>query len=238
VQPALAWLVQQKDASGTWSSTQATVLALKALLAGTGEPLGSGERRIELTLNGKSHTVSIPADQAEVMKLVDLTADLIPGEQTLTLAAATGAAGYQAIFRYHEPGEASRPDTPLSIQVIYEKQKLRVGDRVQATARVSNRMKEPAPMVLVELPVPAGFTADAGDFQRLVQDNVIAKFQVQPRAVQVYLRGLDKELALIYHLHAQMPVDIRVPAARVYEYYNPDRQGYSATARLAVAQVN
>src|SRR5207244_11288444 len=96
---------------------------------------------------------------------------------------------------------------------------LNVGDTVRVTAKVSNRMKETAPMVLVELPVPAGFTAAAADFQRLVQDNIIAKYQVQPRAVQVYLRGLDKELTITYRLHAQMPVDIRVPAPRAYEYY-------------------
>src|SRR3569623_2955575 len=35
VRGALAWLVSQKDANGTWHSTQATVLALKALLVGS-----------------------------------------------------------------------------------------------------------------------------------------------------------------------------------------------------------
>ena len=34
---ALTWLTAQKDPNGTWYSTQATVLALKALLAGTGQ---------------------------------------------------------------------------------------------------------------------------------------------------------------------------------------------------------
>src|SRR5581483_6178006 len=33
---ALAWLVANKDPNGTWHSTQATVLALKAILQGTG----------------------------------------------------------------------------------------------------------------------------------------------------------------------------------------------------------
>jgi hypothetical protein len=67
-----------------------------------------------------------------------------------------------------------------------------------------------------------------------VKDNIIAKYQIQARAVQVYLRGLNKELEMRYRLHAQMPVDIRVPAAHVYEYYNPDRRGFSTTARVTV----
>src|SRR5262249_19054828 len=51
VRGALAWLVAHKDGRGTWSSTQATVLALKALLAGTGKPLGGDKpRRIAVIL--------------------------------------------------------------------------------------------------------------------------------------------------------------------------------------------
>ena len=44
IRASLAWLVEQKDAHGTWHSTQATVLALKALLAGTDRPLGEARR--------------------------------------------------------------------------------------------------------------------------------------------------------------------------------------------------
>ena len=56
---ALEWLVAHKDSTGTWHSTQATVLALKALLAGTGKPLG-GERRGGLR---RSSTTVSPRDR-------------------------------------------------------------------------------------------------------------------------------------------------------------------------------
>jgi hypothetical protein len=238
VRSALAWLVQQKDSTGAWPSTQATVLALKALLAGTGQTLGEGERRIELVLNnGKKHTLIIPADQAEVMKMIDLSSYLNAGENNLTIRESTQtAAGYQVVFRYHEPGEESKPGQPLSIQVVYDKKKLQIGDTLRVTARIANHMKETAPMVLVELPIPAGFTVSADDFERLLEKGTIAKFQVQPNVVQVYLRKLagGQTLALPYRLSPHMPVDIQVRPARVYEYYNPQRQGYSGSARLSV----
>ena len=84
----LAWLTSQKDPKGTWHSTQATVLALKALLAGTGKPLGGdAERVVELRLDGELiDTVRIPADQADVLKQVDLSARLKPGKQVLTVS--------------------------------------------------------------------------------------------------------------------------------------------------------
>ena len=52
---ALAWLVSKKDPRGTWYSTQATVLSLRALLAGTGQPLGGdAARRFELRVGTRS----------------------------------------------------------------------------------------------------------------------------------------------------------------------------------------
>jgi len=57
----------------------------------------------------------------------------------------------------------------------------------------------------------------------------------------MYLRELaaGKTLALAYRLSPQMPVDSQVRPARVYEYYNPERQGCSGRVRrLMVAEKN
>ena len=58
----------------------------------------------------------------------------------------------------------------------------------------------------------------------------IAKYQVTPRGVILYLRELDpsEPLALAYHLRATMPVKIVARGARAYEHYNPDRQAQAA----------
>jgi hypothetical protein len=239
VSAALGWLIEQRGSSGVWPSTQATVLALKALLAGTGHALGGGERRLELALDGgKPRTVVIAADQAEVVKLIDLTGELTAGRHTLRLRRlASSAATYQVVFRYHEPGEDRQPQEPLSIAVEYENRELRTGNTLSATATVTNRMPDAAPMLLVELPIPAGFQLEVTDLDRLVAAGTVAKYQVQPTRALLYLRELKAggALAVPYRLRAQMPVDIRAPAARVYEYYNPARQGFSTSKRLVVA---
>ena len=57
----------------------------------------------------------------------------------------------------------------------------------------------------------------------LVQNSRIARFQVLPRSVLVYLRGLPpgQPLELKYRLRATMPVKINAPGARVYLYHIP-----------------
>jgi uncharacterized protein YfaS (alpha-2-macroglobulin family) len=235
----LAWLISQKDARGTWYSTQATVLSLKALLAGTSAPQGDGERRIEVRLGDRLiQEFIIPADQAEVLKQVDLTPHLAAGGNSLRIVEKSGTAcGYQVTFRYHLPEEAKpSPDGPLALALKYDRTELAVGEGVRATVRVENRMKQSAAMVMLDLPLPAGFAPVAEDFQGMVRVGTIARYQVRPLQVLVYLRDLapSKPLELSYHLRATMPVQVTAPGARAYEYYAPEREGRSTGARFVV----
>jgi uncharacterized protein YfaS (alpha-2-macroglobulin family) len=236
---ALAWLMARKDPQGTWHSTQATVLALRALLAGTSAPLGEGERRIEVRAGGKVvEELTIPAAQSEVLRQIDLTPHLAAGVNALTLTdRSNSAAGYQVAFRYHLPGPAPAPAAaPLAISVDYDRTELRVDETLRATVQASSKMAQPAAMVMLDLPIPPGFAPVAEDFAGLVEAGSIARFQVRPRQVIVYLRGLDsaKPLTFSYRLRATMPVKAAVPGARVYEYYDPQREGRSAGVHLTI----
>ena len=245
IRGALAWLAEQRDALGTFQSTQATVLALKALLAGTGRPLGGDkERRIEIALdNSAKLDVNVPAEQAEVMEQVDLSDRLAAGAHRLVLTdrSDTGA-GYQVMLRYYVPqpptAAAAPTSEPLAIRIDYDRTNLQVSDTVTATATVINQRPTPAPMVILDLPIPAGFSLAAADLERLVTAGTIAKFQLNARSAVIYLLELKPgvPLELQYHLQATMPVRLTVPPARAYEYYNPDTKGTSQPTQLEVTQ--
>ena len=125
----------RRTANGTWHSTQATVLALKALLAGTGRHWAARRSAYRGALGERQkHTIVIPADQADVMQQLDLSAELTAGDNALVLDETSGTgSGYQVAFRYHVAGEAPSPRTkPLSIRIDYDKTELagrRRGDR-------------------------------------------------------------------------------------------------------------
>ena len=215
---------------------------MKALLAGTGKPLGENvERRITLKLNGEQQdTITIPADQGEVVRQEDLTNLIKTGKNHLTLEEISDSgSGYQVIFSYHVPEvDELIKQEPLSIKIDYDRSMLTVGNKVRAKATVANNTGNTAPMVILDLPIPAGFAVDTNDFANLVQAQKIAKYQVNPRSVVVYLRGLKPGLPLIlnYTLTATMPVKIEVPPARVYEYYDPDTKGAGRPASFTVEQ--
>lgn len=243
VKGALQWLITQKDGHGTWHSTQATVLALKALVEATDRSLGGEEaRKIEITIDQQLvQAIDIAADQAEVMQQIDLTDMFEPGERQVVLTDGTDAnTGYQILSWYHVDDDlpvVDAPSEPLSIDLAYDRTRLQVHDTVTATAVVTNNRQATVPMVIVDLPIPGGFEVEPGDLDQLVDSNLIAKYQLTARKVIMYLRGLPphQQLELVYRLKATMPVEVSVPAATAYEYYNPENRGISQTALLKAA---
>jgi uncharacterized protein YfaS (alpha-2-macroglobulin family) len=243
VRGALSWLVEQKDPQGTWHSTQATVLALKALLLGASAPVGEEQpRKIEIALGGETvRTVDIPADQSDVMQEFDLS-NLVTttGQYPLTLTERTATAtGYQVTLRFHVnepplPDEPPAPENRLSIDIAYDRQRLNVDETITAVATVVNNMNEPAPMVILDLPIPAGFTIERGELDELQGSNKIAKYQLTPRQAIVYLLQLapSETQELRYRLKATMPVKVAVPPAEVYEYYNPTQRSTGGASQL------
>jgi hypothetical protein len=73
---ALTWLFEQKDTYGTWGSTQATVLAMNALIIGTDEPDSNDEKtsRIDVTVNNRAAgSIEIKADMRDLLYTKNLT---------------------------------------------------------------------------------------------------------------------------------------------------------------------
>jgi uncharacterized protein YfaS (alpha-2-macroglobulin family) len=241
VRAALSWLIEQKDARGIWPSTQATVLALKALLAGTGQPLGvPGPRQIDIAVDDQTvEQVTIPADEFDVVREIDVTGHVGVGSHRLSITGrAAAAAGYQVLARHYLPQAASpAAEQPLSIDLAYDRTKLTVGDTVGVTATVVNQTSVEAPMVLVDLPIPPGFAIETAALERLVAEHMIAKYQLTSRSVIVYLRALPPgvPLSLAYRLNTSMPVKVAAQPAVAYEYYNPDVQAAGTTTQLTVS---
>ena len=93
-----------------------------------------------------------------------------------------------------------------------------------------------APMVMLDLPLPPGFAPGTESFEALLNAKTIARYQVRARSVLVYIRGLEpgKPLELSYTLKATMPVKAAAAGGRVYEYYDPQKEGRSPARQFTV----
>jgi len=251
VNGALAYLIQGKDSWGTWSTTQATILSLKALLLAT-ERTGqaAGPARLTVHLN-KEQTQEITIDEsnADVVHLVTFDRGFSPSGTNrvqIELADASSEGGpnlmYQVTTRFYLPWDQV-PPTPemeelITIDVDYDRTRLAVNDEVTVDVGVKLNREGVVKMALVDLGVPPGFAVLSEDLSRLVERGLIARYELTGRQIIIYLEDFSSEapIRFSYRLRARFPMQAQTPPSSAYDYYNPSDLTVRAPLEVTVSE--
>ncbi len=251
---ALTYLIQQKDNFGTWYSTQATVLTLKALI----ESLRAGAEQVNATVSislndSQSRKVAVTSENFDVVQLISFE-DLNPGRENLVEIHFSGDGNlmYQVSGSYYLPWDrlAAYPELMdgqelVDIQVSYDRNELSVNDTAGVNVTVSLRQGQ-AESALIDLGVPPGFAVLSEDLAALVTrfDDMpadyafptIERYELTGRQILVYVSNLSagNPLSFSYRLRAKYPLTAQTPASNAYDYYNPDISGESQPQLLVV----
>ena len=180
----LTHLVQSKDSSGTWGTTQGTVWSLKSLLYASRNAAGGGSGTVTILVNGQpAQTFTVAEADSDVMRQADLSKLLVPGDNTVRLEwAGSGAPLYQIATRWYQPWvhEDVKPATaetgPLTIRVAYDKTQLAADDTATVTATIKNVTDKTAEMPLIDLGLPPGFTLQPEGLETAVENKTISKY--------------------------------------------------------------
>ena len=243
VKEALGWLSNQKSIDGTWGSTQATILAIRALILGSQAPLGQeSSTTITVMLNGQNvETFEINRDNSDVMKQIDLTKYLRAGENRLELRQApAGELPIQLAGVCWLPARSSATKTAarqsdlLQIDVQYDHATLAVNDALKCSVTVRNNTGQIVNMAIVDLGIPPGFDVDTTAFESMKAEGRLAKFETTGNQIILYLRELSdtKPLEFNYSLRAKYPLRVQTPPSSVYEYYQPQNRAESRPITL------
>ncbi len=247
---ALTYLVRNKDSFGTWQTTQATILSLKALIesAKAGEPTENVTVRV--SLNGEqADPIQITPENFDVVQLVTFTDKAVKGDNTVRIEVeGKGNLMYQVTARYYVPWELVPPaeKEPMTIDVRYDRTDLQVDDtvRVDVTARLN--LEGTAKMVVLDLGIPPGFEVQAEDLSARVQQDLqkgedypgatVKRFDLTGRQIIVYLANLSygEPISFHYSLRAKYPLRVKTPASTAYDYYNPEQVGVAQPEVVAV----
>lgn len=240
---ALEWLLSRKDSAGTWHSTQATVHAMRALLAASGPASDvRGQVRVAVRVGDEVvETLTIGEDEADVFHATNLSAHLREGRTRVALELeGDGSLAYQLVATHWVPwpdeGGSPPEPPPLSIDVEYDARELAVGDTLTAEVRLAWHRPGVAEMTLVDLGVPPGFDVVAADLDALVERRVIERWSLAGRQATLYLRTLrsGEPLAFTYRLRATSPLRVRTPPSVAYQYYEPEVRDEAAPTELTV----
>jgi hypothetical protein len=239
VNQALMYLVKSKDASGTWGSTQATILSLKALVAAQGGQKPQGKATVVIRVNGQeAGKGEVTEDNYDVLQLFDLKEHTRVGKNEVEIEVSGDTnMMYQIVGRHFAPWDDRPQEKPvLTVDVAYDRTKLSTSDLLKAKATLRYSGRSPTFMVIVDLGIPPGFTVDPGEFAEMVAQKKVEKFSVTSRQVTLYLGDVKpgdvKEFD--YGLRPKYPIKAKTPATVAYEYYTPDNRATAKPVELTV----
>lgn len=236
---AVKFLVSHKDAVGTWYNTQATMNALRALLAAASPQGSEAEGTLSISVNGVAQPpIVLTRADGDVHHTVDLTGAVRPGANEVVVSlAGQGEVGYHLVRRIHRAAPP-RPASPeLSLDVGYEADTLTVGQATRVRVRATHAGQGPRDQVVVRVGLAPGMSAMDEDLDALVASGRVSRVERNARDVTYYVMGLAarETRELSFRVVPRLAGVVEAPASVAYAYYAAaEVRAEVAPARLTV----
>ncbi len=218
---------------GGWFSTRDTVVSFQAISRQS--ILEVEEMTITVSVDGvEVSSVDIDAESADVTRYIDLRPYVADAFDVELTSEGTGEIAYQLVTRVNVP--AKPLPLPIDIDVILPVVNVSVGDAVAGTVTVSYNGTGPLQMILVELPVPAGFSPDTSAYTALIGHGV-DNVEVEDGVVRLYITPVDpgSTIELPYSVRADLEATSTMTGAVVWDMYEPALRAVSAEMVLTAA---
>ena len=244
VRKALEYITAKKDATGAWGSTQATIMALRALLLASEKGAADLRGTVEIAVNGKTveKLVLTPENNDLLHQFVFKGIEGNGSNVVEIRYEGKGTLGYQAAGQYFIPWDQESSKEPFSISVDYDRTKLAQDDIVTATATMRNNLSKTANMVMVDLGIPPGFDLLSEDLREYqdkssrLKSGRLEKFSQTATQAILYFNAFAAEetVQVKFRLRAKYPIRTRTFQSLIYEYYDPDTKSVTRPVALEV----
>ncbi|MCO6458097.1 MAG: hypothetical protein J5I93_22565 [Pirellulaceae bacterium] len=245
VRQALQWLVENRDASGTFGSTQATILALKALIEDARQnrrDVATGELVVERDGQPLARA-AVREGQMQVVEITGLEEHLAGGENPLVLElTGEGQMPYLIDIQYRSPRPISHPDCKLQLQTRLATDKIRAGDTVKLHVQLANDSGADQPMTVAIVGLPAGLEPRVERLDELREAGSFDFYEIRGRELVFYWRGLsdkshgERAIKFEIDLLAEIPGTYTGPASRAYLYYTGEQKTWVEPLRVEIAR--
>jgi len=236
---AVEWITKQRSQWGGFSSTQATILALKALTAQAAASRVPAGASITVSLNGTKLGTTMLDDADGAIELPDLGPHLASGDNVIELRASTGARlDYSLGVRWYDAAPTSSPQATVAVAAALDRARVRVGRPVRLTATIENVTSAGQPMTLARVGIPGGLHYQPWQLDELVDKHVVDFVETREREVILYLRQLKpgEKRRVPIELLAQVPGHYVAPPSSAYLYYTDEHRQYAPPLAIDVTR--
>jgi hypothetical protein len=237
---ALGWISKQRAGGGNFGSTQATVLALKALTRGAELAGGTEEGVVKIRINGGDvHELAVKPDGAGRIELTGFERELKAGTNSVEIVGGAGGVKvpYTVSLRYRTKSPVTSTKSPLSLAVAGPAT-TKAGEAIKVEATITNTTANGLPMVIARIGIPGGLTFQTWQLDELKEKKIVDFYETREREVIVYFRSMKpKEKRVVdLRLLAAVPGSFTAPVSQAYLYYTDEHRTFQAPLTMTVSR--
>jgi len=241
---AVHYLVGARSGSGVFSSTQGTILALKALTC-------FAKYNRQTSEDGK---VAIYVDDKKVAEKTYLAGDkgsislsgleeFIHGEGKHSIKikyiGVKTPLPYSVALNWSTSLPSSDTACVIGLKTHMAANTAHVGETVRLSSVLTNKKRDNVPSVMAVIGIPSGFTAQPWQLKELQEKHVFDYYEIKGNSLALYYRGMAagavKEINL--DLKAEMPGEYDTPASTAYLYYTNEHKSWSAAGKISIKKI-
>jgi uncharacterized protein YfaS (alpha-2-macroglobulin family) len=234
---ALSWIEEQRRGSGSFGSTQATVLALQAITR-TSDGGNVPEGTLMVTVNGRAFPVKLDPKRTDAFTLEGFAADLKPGKNTVAITA-PGVKDLRLPYAVKIGYRTLKPDSSPKAQVsvaVSAPEAAKVGASVKVKVDIGNTSASGLPMVIARIGVPGGLEQQKWQLDELKKKGLVDFYETREREIIVYFRSMAPQAHKKFDLDllAAVPGTYTAPASQAYLYYTDEHRRYADPVKMTI----
>lgn len=231
LQSGIRYLIGARSGAGNFSSTQGTILALKALTSYSRFAQQTTEDgSVAVWVDGKEvGRVAYKAGQREEVRLDGLEKFLTtPGEHKLEVRYADGVKSplpYTLAADWRTLQQPSSDQCAVRLTTALSGTTAKTGESLRLTATLTNTdAAKGQPMTMALLGLPAGLTPQPWQLKQLQERGVVDFYELKDGRLACYFRDLKpgEVVTINLDLKAEMPGTYAAPASVAYLYYTDE----------------
>ena len=234
------FIKSQRSSYGGYSSTNSTVLALRALVAyakfskrtdesGTIEVYANGKKVKSLDYE-KGHDKPIVIDGlAEYLKDGKNEVEVVYANTNTPLPYSVGV-------NYNTVLPKSSKDCVIALTTKLSSKKIKVGETVRLTTELKNTTTDGQPMTIAIVGLPAGLSAQPWQLKELLDKKTFDFYEVIGNNLILYYRQMkpSETRTINLDLKADIAGTYDAPASSAYLYYTDEHKTWTALDRVQI----
>jgi len=238
---AVQFIVAERSGSGVFSSTQGTILALKALTAYAKHSKKTVEdgKIIVFIDNEKVSEKFFKAGEKNTI-IIDGLEKHINKEGVhkikVRFVDVKNALPYSVSVAYNTTLPIGNDACKIDLESSLSNTLVNVGETVRLKTIITNKSAEEVPSTIAIIGIPSGLSVQPWQLKELQEKNVFDYYEIKGNNIAIYYRGLEskatREIAL--DLKAEIPGLFEAPASSAYLYYTNEFKTWKKVANIKI----